>query len=159
MTGRGEHGVIRWMRVTVNPRVTVAERALSRGGAAATRGLPTCDASRGQGQAERDVVLVVAHLSQEFKFQLTQDLACCSRRSTSSVRSHIRRKQEPLPGSGPCSLTGCSCSYLAVCRSDHVYKVADELEREASVHQSETALQRGRGMEIRPPNSITEGSF
>lgn len=34
----------------------------------------TCDASGGQGQAERDVVFVVTHLSQEFEFQLTQDL-------------------------------------------------------------------------------------
>ena len=29
--------------------------------------VPTCDAGRGQGQTERDVVLVVTHLSQELK--------------------------------------------------------------------------------------------
>lgn len=34
----------------------------------------THDAGGGHGQAERDVVLVVAHLSQEVKFQLGQDL-------------------------------------------------------------------------------------
>lgn len=34
----------------------------------------THDAGRGDGQAERDVVLVVAHLSQKVKFQLAQDL-------------------------------------------------------------------------------------
>lgn len=37
--------------------------------------VPTCDASGGKGQAEGYVVLVVAHLSQELKLQLTQHLA------------------------------------------------------------------------------------
>lgn len=35
----------------------------------------TCDASRGHGQAERNVVFLVTHLPQEFKFQLAQNLS------------------------------------------------------------------------------------
>lgn len=122
MTGRGEHGVIRWMRVTVNRRVTVTERALSRGRRHA--GAPTCDASRGQRQAERDVVLVVAHLSQEFKFQLTQDLAVAEKGQPHqcAATSGVNRNPARL---WPWSLTGYSCSYLAVCCSDHVDEVAN----------------------------------
>lgn len=39
-----------------------------------TRAL-TCDASGGQGQAERNIVLVVTHLSQELKLQFAQNLS------------------------------------------------------------------------------------
>lgn len=85
-------------------------------------------------------MFVVTHLSQELKFQLTQDLPdtkrCYFTLSVSSYTLYF--------------ILNKVFFYLAVSSSDHVYVVANQLECEASVHESKAALQRERQTEIRP---------
>ncbi len=84
-------------------------------------------------------MLVVTHLSQEFKFQFTQHLS--DAKNSYSYTVHVSF-----------SMTDISllihivfqCCYLAVSGRDHVYIVANELESEASVHQSKATLQRDK---------------
>ena len=81
-------------------------------------------------------MLVVTHLSQEFKFQLAQDLSHAKEKINKVIfnPSFIFTYQSRLP----------VFLHLAVSGSDHVDVVANQLEREASVHESKATLQRDR---------------
>lgn len=88
-------------------------------------------------------MLVVTHLSQEFKFQLAQDLSDAKEKINKVIcnPSFVFTHQSRLP----------VFLYLAVSGSDHVDVVANQLEREASVHESKATLQRQT--EISDPTS------
>jgi len=70
--------------------------------------VPTCDASGGQGQAEGYVVLVVAHLSQELKLQLTQHLA---QKKQNGVLRHFYLTMKQLKKVVPICLYG-TCTVM-----------------------------------------------
>jgi len=89
-------------------------------------------------------VLVVTHLSQELKFQLTQDLSVTQKTlfHCQVCMSLFSRKHHMI--ALLLTSTFALFCYLAVSSSDHVDVVAYQFECKAPVHQCKAALQRGR---------------
>lgn len=126
--------------------------------------------SKWHGQVERDVVLVVAHNTQELKPELKQRLHL-KKKTTSETTQHTRHpcpkhmRSHSLISSiramtrlytflqASCrriSLYKCYylSLYLWVSRHETVDVVVDLLEHKASVHQVETALQKNRQKKV-----------